>query len=124
MPYVNQWSTLTRFDAVSGSTSDAASPSSNTAAVITYAAAADLRHVISGIAWSYSSAPTGGNLKIEDGSGNVIFSVDITAAGFGQISFQPPKTGSVNTAMIITLTAGGSDISGKISVLGHWNMGQ
>lgn len=96
-------------------------PSSNTAAVITYAAAgAGISHVISGIAWSYSGAPTAGNLKVEDGSGTTVFSVDITAAGPGFIPFSTPLKGTANTAMIITLAAGGSGVSGKVNALGKW----
>lgn len=96
-------------------------PSSNTAAVITYAAGgAGVSHVISGIAWSYSAAPTAGNLKVEDGSGTTVFSVDITAAGPGFIPFAAPLKGTANTAMILTLAAGGSGVSGKVNALGKW----
>jgi len=96
-------------------------PSSNTAAVITYTAGGSgVSHVISGIAWSYSGAPTSGNLKVEDGSGTTVFSIDITAAGPGFIPFSAPLKGTANTAMIITLAAGGSGISGKVNALGKW----
>jgi hypothetical protein len=108
-------------DLVNVSTNDAATPSSNTAAVVTYAAAgANVSHVINGIAWSYSAAPTAGNLKIEDGSGNVVFSIDITSAGAGFFPFPAAKKGTANTAMIVTLAAGGSAVTGKVSVLCHW----
>lgn len=99
---------------------DVNAPSSNTAAVVTYAATAGAAHVVSGIGWSYSGSPTAGNLKIEDGSGNTVFSLDITAGGPGFLPFDPHKRGTVNTAMIVTLAAGGSGVSGKVSVLGHW----
>ncbi len=99
---------------------DANAPSSNAAAVVTYGAVSALCNVISGIAWSYSTAPTGGNLKIEDGAGNTVFTIDITAAGPGVFTFDPHKRGTVNTAMIVTLAAGGSGVTGKVSVLGHW----
>ncbi|HYV40101.1 MAG TPA: hypothetical protein VE988_30725 [Gemmataceae bacterium] len=102
------------------STADVHAPSSNTAAVVTYAAVSDRRHVISGVAWSYSAAPTGGQLTIEDGSGNTVFQIDITAAGPGVVYFTPPKNGTLNTALIATLAAGGSSVSGKISIVGHW----
>jgi hypothetical protein len=105
---------------VAGSASDVNAPSSNTAAVVTYAAAgANVAHCVGQITWSYNGAPTGGNLKVEDGSGNVIFSMDITAAGPGQATFSPPKKGTANTAMIVTLAAGGSGVSGKLSNT-HW----
>ncbi len=100
---------------------DAHAPSANTAAVVTYTAGgAGWSHVISGVAWSYSGTPTGGNLKIEDGSGVTVFTMDITVAGAGFIPFNPPKKGTANTAMIITLAAGGAGVSGKVSITGHW----
>ena len=102
------------------STADFHAPSAETPAQITYAAVADRRHVISGIAWSYSDAPTDGVLYIEDGSGSIVFRLDITAAGPDAVYFNPPRHGSLNTALIITLEAGGEDVSGKICVLGHW----
>ena len=103
------------------STGDVHAPAANTAAVVTYTAAgAGVSHALSGIAWSYSADPTGGNLKVEDGAGNVVFSLDITKGGPGFIPFPQPKKGSANTALVLTLAAGGSGISGKLSVLGHW----
>lgn len=103
------------------STSDVHTPSSNTAAIVTYAAATNgERHVISGVAWSYNATPTGGNLKVEDGAGSTVFTMDITTAGAGVIYFEPSKGGGANTALIVTLAAGGSGVSGKVSVLGHW----
>ncbi len=101
-------------------TTDVHAPSSNTAAVITYAATTAKSHVLTGIVWSYSGTPTAGNLKIENGSGTTVFSIDITGGGPGVIYFDPFKAGSINTAMIITLAAGGSGISGKVSVIGHY----
>ena len=93
-------------------------PASNTAAVITYAAGgAGVSHVISGVAWSYNDDPTGGNLKIEDGSGTTVFSVDITAAGPGFFVFPEPLRGTANTALIITLAAGGASVTGKVNAL-------
>jgi hypothetical protein len=103
------------------STSDVHAPASNTAAVLTYAAGgAGVSHVIDTVAWSYSGGdPTGGNLKIENGSGQTIFSVDITSQGPGFFPFPRPKKGTANTALIITLAAGGSGITGKINA-NHW----
>jgi hypothetical protein len=109
---------------IAASTNDVATPAANQAATITYAAgAAGVSHCISGLMWSYSAAPTGGNLQVQDGSGNVVFSMDITAAGAGFIPFSPPKKGTTATAMIITLAAGGNGVSGKVSVAAHWTEG-
>lgn len=102
------------------STSDVHAPSSNTAAVVTYAAgAAGVKHCLAGVYFSYNGTPTNGNLKIEDGSGNTVFSADITAAGPGYFPFFPPLKGTAATALIITLAAGGSGVSGKVTGR-HW----
>ena len=53
---------------------DVHAPAVNTAAIVTYAADATKKHVITGVAWSYAGGtPVGGNLKIEDVSGNTVF---------------------------------------------------
>jgi len=106
--------------AVAVSTSDVHGPAANTAAIVTYAAAgAGVCHCISGIAYSYLGVPTG-SLKIEDGSGNVVFQLDTGIAGVGSFQFPRPKKGSPNTDMIITLGAGGVAVTGKLSILNHW----
>jgi len=102
------------------STADVHAPAANTAAQISYAAAVKRSHVVSGVAWSYSGAPTGGNLKLEDGAGSTVFALDISTAGAGLIVFPRPRRGSPNTALIVTLAAGGAGVSGKLSVLNHW----
>lgn len=89
-------------------------PAANAAATKTVAAVAGKRHVIHQIAWSYDATPTGGNLKIENGSGTTLFSFDIITGGPGVINFNPKKC-SVNTAMIVTLAAGGSGVTGKVN---------
>jgi hypothetical protein len=102
-----------------GTTADYAT-ATNASAVVTYAADAYAYHSIEGVAWSYSGTPgAGALLKIEDGSGTVIFSEDITASGPGFFQFEEALRGSVNADMIITLTAGGSGVVGKINVIGH-----
>jgi hypothetical protein len=102
------------------STGDVHEPAANTAAVVTYALDAARQHVISGVAWSYNAAPTGGSLKIEDAAGNTVFIVSITAAGPGEFIFPIPKAGTVNRALIVTLAAAGAAVTGKVSVLNHW----
>lgn len=101
-------------------TGDVHEPAANTAAVVTYAAATDRQHVISGVAWSYNAAPTGGSLKVENGAGTTVFIMGITAAGPGVILFPVPKAGATDTAMVVTLAAGGAAVTGKLSVLNHW----
>lgn len=98
---------------------DTATAAANTAVALTYAAVAGRQHVIGDLIVSYSGAPTGGNLKVEDGSGNTVFQVDIVAAGPTILPLELPRMGSPNTALIVTLAAGGSGVVGKINV-GHW----
>ncbi|MGV3720084.1 MAG: hypothetical protein ACO1SX_04160 [Actinomycetota bacterium] len=106
---------------VLASTGDVHAPSANTAAVVTYAAAgAGVANVISGVAWSYDGDPTGGSLMIENGAGSTVFHVAVTSKGPGFFVFPQPKKGSANTAMIITLAAGGSGVTGKVNALNRW----
>ena len=93
----------------------------NAAVVITYPAAAQgQRHIITGIAWSFDAAPAAAAaLDILDGA-TVIFGVDVTAAGYNSVQFDPPKCGTVATLLTITLGAGGAGVTGRLSILGHW----
>lgn len=92
-------------------------PAADTAAVITKSAPTGTNvNVLGGVFWSYDADPTGGNLKIENGSGTTVFSIDITTGGAGFFPFDPPMKGDVETALIITLAAGGGAVSGKVSV--------
>lgn len=94
-------------------------PAADTAAVVTLAAAgASVSNVIRGIAWGYSEAPTGGSLKIEDGAGTTVFYLPITAAGPGFIPVF--GKGSANTALVVTLAAGGGTCVGSVNVLEAW----
>lgn len=102
------------------STDEVNVPAANTAAVLTFTAAGEnMANVLSGLAYSYSAAPTGGRLTIADGSETVL-DLDITAAGENTIEFKPPRKGRANRAMTVTLAAGGAGITGKLNTLGHW----
>lgn len=100
---------------------DVNAPAVNTPAVVTYAATPGQSHYITGVAWSYyGGIPTGGNLQITD-AGAVVFDIDINEEGPGFFVFPSPKHSAVvNTAMVITLTAGGAAVTGKLSCLNHW----
>ena len=103
------------------SSSDVHAPAVNTAAVVTYAAVKDFKHVITGISWSYAGGtPVGGNLKVEDVSGTIVWQIDIDQSGPGGFTFpQPKKSAAANTAMIITLAAGGAGVTGKLNIDNH-----
>lgn len=90
-----------------------AAPAANTAATVTFAAAAGKRHIVEFIGWSYSAAPTGGRLTVKDGATDVVLDLDVTAAGPGSIS--PLIRGALGNAVEVTLAAGGAGISGKLN---------
>lgn len=105
---------------VPGVEADVDAPAINTAAVVTYAAIENLRHVVTGIVWAYiGGAPTGGRLTITNGAA-IIFDIDIFAQGVDSIVFPRPKSGSINGDLVITLAAGGKKVLGKLSILNHY----
>lgn len=107
-------------DRVYSASSDVSTPAVNTAAVVSYAAdAAGGRHVVTGVAWSYSGAPTNGNLLIQSG-GTTRLSLDITGAGPGSVLYPTPTAGDAGAALTVTLSAGGAGVAGKLTVLGHF----
>lgn len=73
-------------------------------------------NVISQIHCSYSAAPTGGALQIEDGSGNVVWKQSLGGTGPYEFNFVPARCGSVNTQTIITLAAPGGAVVGQLDV--------
>ncbi len=106
------------------SSSDSAHPTSNTAATVTYAAVTGQFHVLGQIIASLDSDPAAAvNLKVEDVSGTTIFSIDLPAAkGVYAITFNPAKQAQASgTAMIITLAAPGSGVTGKVNCT-HWTV--
>lgn len=92
----------------------------NANAVITYSGIANSQHVIAGLAWSYSNTPVNGALDMQDGSGNHVFSIDITEAGAGFFPFTPAgQRGTAGADLIVTLAAAGSGIVGKVNTVGY-----
>jgi hypothetical protein len=93
-------------------------PVAATAAVITLAAPGTnevKRHVIHGIQWSYTAAPTGGRLTIVSTTGSVVeLDIDITAAGPGALG--TPISGVINSEVVITLASGAGGVVGKLNV--------
>jgi len=111
----------TRTNRIPCAAADVHAPAANTAAVVTYAAVAGEKHVVTGIAWSYIGGTPDGNLTIEDVSGTTVFTLDIDKSGAGSVEFPiPKKSAAANKAMIITLAAGGDGVTGKVSVINHW----
>jgi hypothetical protein len=105
----------------SGLSGDTAAPASNTAATITLPAVAGQINVISGLTWSFSSNPSSGILLTLSDNGTVIRQWYVTNGGPGPFHFDPPlANAAVNTALVATLAAAGSGISGTVNWEGAW----
>ncbi len=89
-------------------------PAANTLAQVQFGAVTGKRHHLTQVAWSYSAAPTGGRLTVEDGAA-VVFDLDITAAGPGHIAFPNPLRGEVGQALTVKLAAAGASVVGKVN---------
>ena len=85
------------------------------AASVTVTGATGKKVIVRQVVWSYSSAPTGGSLTITDGT-DTFFSIDITAAGPGQVTFDPPMALTVSTNGIITLADPQGSVVSKLWV--------
>lgn len=91
-------------------------PASNTAAVVTFDADADQRNILRQIFFGYDAAPTGGQLKVEDGAGTIIMQLPVGGLGVQSLTFDPPLAGTKNTLLKVTLAAGGSGVTGGLYV--------
>lgn len=100
---------------VKQTTADTETSAADTAVAITYAAVAGIAHALHSLIVSYSGGTATGELKVEDGAGVTVFSVVLPAAGIHIIPFDSPLCGSKNTALVITLAAGGTSVIGKIN---------
>ena len=93
-------------------------PAANTAAIVTLAARAGERRVISQIDYSLSgtiaSAPA---LTITGLHGGTYSIVVPAAVAVNQLRFSQPLVGLVNTAVVVTLAAAGASAIGKINVV-------
>lgn len=65
---------------------------------------------------SYDAAPTGGLLTITDATLGVVWEQAITAAGPAQFTFDPPKCGSINSSLTVTLAAPGGAVNARLDV--------
>lgn len=99
------------------STAPASASGTNAAASIAFGAVAGQRNRVTYVAWSYSAAAAAGRLTVADGATNIVDQDLITAAAAsGQLTLPPGGIkGSVNTALTVTLAAGGVGNVGKIS---------
>lgn len=90
----------------------------NVAVVQTIAAVAGQQHRLSALSVSFTGATGTAELKVENGVGTTVFSVDLvlTAGATYDVTFpEGGLAGSINTAMIVTLAAGGAGAIGKVN---------
>lgn len=92
-------------------------PSAATAAVCTFAAVSETIHELDSVSWSYSAAPTGGNLAVESPSGTTIFQLAVTAAGPGSVIFPKALKGASGQALIVTLASGAGAVVGSCNAI-------
>src|SRR5206468_2445421 len=94
-----------------------AGPGVNAAVTATHAAAAGLRHRISRVFWSFTAAPVAASIQVRDGA-TVLVELDVTAAGPGQLSFDPPLVATRGAGVSAVLAAGGAGNSGRVALSG------
>jgi hypothetical protein len=66
------------------------------------------------LVFSYSAAPAGGLLTITDGAGITFLEQAVTSAGVGPLL--PGIELPAKSALVITLSAGGAGVVGRVSV--------
>jgi len=100
-------------------------PDDNTAAVITLPATAKVRHVVDKVFGGYDDDPAAEKaltIALTVGGTAVTFTYPVSsddgymAARFN-LDFNPPLQGDVNTAITITLPAGGAGVAGKLNAI-------
>lgn len=98
--------------------SDRAVSAAGAAVSVTFTADPLCPIVISQIHCGYDATPAAGStLKIEDGSGTTVWQVPVSAAGPFEFCFEPNKCSALkNTALIVTLSAGGGAVLGYLNV--------
>lgn len=90
----------------------------NAASVVTVDADPDHFWVLDWILLSYSAPPTDGRLTVVIG-GATLVDVAVATAGERMIQFDPPlyrSNQNKNESMVITLSAGGSGVTGRLNV--------
>lgn len=74
-------------------------------------------HVLDGLTFGYSSTPSAGSfLEIQSPSGTSVYKSFVNSAGSQDVNFNSNKVGANNSDVLIRLTAGGSNVTGCISI--------
>lgn len=88
----------------------------NISLVLTIAApGGNLRNSFNYLHWSYNGNPTNGTLTIV--SGDIIETMYVTSGGVGFLPFEGVAFPE-NTAVTVTLSAGGTDVLGSLALIG------
>lgn len=95
-------------------TTETSTSSANAATSITKAADANEVHALHSIACSFSASPTGATVSVSVG-GSTVFSMYVVGTEL-LVDLDKPIYGSKNEALVVTLSAGGSGITGKLNV--------
>lgn len=95
-------------------TSRTSTSSANAAATITLAANSDEFHAVHSIQCSYSAAPTTATVSVAI-DGTTVFSMHVVGTEL-VIDLAKPIYGEKGEALVVTLSAGGSGIVGKLNV--------
>jgi len=104
-----------RFGGLVASANDIVTSASNQSVTLTLEALEDLFHIVHQLFCQYSSTPTNGKVTVKHGN-DTIFELPITGTT-RDFTFQSPlRAPGANTAMTITLAAGGSGVVGTLGV--------
>lgn len=100
--------------------SDTASASANAAVTISRGGASGIAHILGGLAFSYGGSGTlsGGAISITDG-GTTVFQLEVAAKGHYVIPFEPALRFGAGNSVVVTLAAGGANVTGMVNLLGH-----
>ena len=103
-------------------------PADNTAAVITLAAATSVKHVVDKVFGgydAYTNAEKALTIVLTVAGTAVTLTYPVTCGASAQsdptptfdLDFNPPLQGDINTAITITLPAGGAAVAGKLNAI-------
>lgn len=87
----------------------------NAIATITYTAVAEKQHTMHGVVVSLTGTTPAANVTVTD-NGTVVFNADVN--GNVPVFLPCPIIGTVNTNLVVALSAGGSGVVGKLNVIG------
>lgn len=90
-------------------------PAAAADAVVTFAAVTGVVQKLDSIDYSYSAAPTAGNIKVESPSGTVIFQLAVPASGPFSKTWRNGLAGASGQAVIVTLASGGGTVVGSVN---------